>query len=160
MKVAIVMGSYSDYEMGKKTEGVLQEFGVEVETRILSAHRTPEEVRFLVSEEEEKGIEVYIAIAGMAAHLAGSLAAMTNRPVIGIPMKSDTLAGWDALLSTVQMPSGVPVATVAVNGMVNGALLAVQILGLKYSELNGKMKAYKEEMRKGVLDKDQQIREG
>jgi 5-(carboxyamino)imidazole ribonucleotide mutase len=160
MKVAIVMGSYSDYEFGKKAEETLLSFGVSVETRILSAHRTPEEVSNLVTGGEDTGIEVYIAMAGMAAHLAGAIAANTSRPVIGVPLKSETLQGWDALLSTVQMPPGIPVATVAVNGAVNGALLAVQMLGLKYADLNEKMKAYREEMRKGVLEKDVQIREG
>ena len=160
MKVAIVMGSYSDYEFGKKAEETLLSFGVSVETRILSAHRTPEEVSNLVKGGEDTGIEVYVAMAGMAAHLAGAIAANTARPVIGVPLKSETLQGWDALLSTVQMPPGIPVATVAVNGAVNGALLAVQILGLKYGELNEKMISYREEMRKGVLEKDGQIREG
>jgi 5-(carboxyamino)imidazole ribonucleotide mutase len=160
MKVAIVMGSYSDYEFGKKAEETLLSFGVSVETRILSAHRTPEEVSNLVKGGEDTGIEVYVAMAGMAAHLAGAIAANTARPVIGVPLKSETLQGWDALLSTVQMPPGIPVATVAVNGAVNGALLAVQMLGLKYADLNEKMKAYREEMRKGVLEKDVQIREG
>jgi 5-(carboxyamino)imidazole ribonucleotide mutase len=159
MKVAIVMGSYSDYEFGKKAEETLLSFGVSVETRILSAHRTPEEVSNLVKGGEDTGIEVYVAMAGMAAHLAGAIAANTARPVIGVPLKSETLQGWDALLSTVQMPPGIPVATVAVNGAVNGALLAVQMLGLKYADLNEKMKAYREEMRKGVLEKDGQIRE-
>ena len=159
MKVAIVMGSYSDYEFGKKAEETLLRFGVSVETRILSAHRTPAEVGNLVKGGETTGIEVYIAMAGMAAHLAGAIAANTSRPVIGVPLKSETLQGWDALLSTVQMPPGIPVATVAVNGAVNGALLAVQILGLKYGELNEKMISYREEMRKGVLEKDGQIRE-
>ena len=158
MKVAIVMGSYSDYEFGKKAEETLLSFGVSVETRILSAHRTPEEVSNLVKGGEDTGIEVYVAMAGMAAHLAGAIAANTARPVIGVPLKSETLQGWDALLSTVQMPPGIPVATVAVNGAVNGALLAVQMLGLKYADLNEKMKAYREEMRKGVLEKDGQIR--
>ena len=158
MKVAIVMGSYSDYEFGKKAEETLLSFGVSVETRILSAHRTPEEVSNLVKGGEDTGIEVYVAMAGMAAHLAGAIAANTSRPVIGVPLKSETLQGWDALLSTVQMPPGIPVATVAVNGAVNGALLAVQMLGLKYPDLNEKMKAYREEMRKGVLEKDGQIR--
>ena len=159
MKVAIVMGSYSDYEFGKKAEETLLSFGVSVETRILSAHRTPEGVSNLVKGGEDTGIEVYFAMAGMAAHLAGAIAANTARPVIGVPLKSETLQGWDALLSTVQMPPGIPVATVAVNGAVNGALLAVQMLGLKYPDLNEKMKAYREEMRKGVLEKDGQIRE-
>ena len=159
MKVAIIMGSYSDYEFGKKAEETLLSFGVSVETRILSAHRTPEEVSNLVKGGEDTGIEVYVAMAGMAAHLAGAIAANTARPVIGVPLKSETLQGWDALLSTVQMPPGIPVATVAVNGAVNGALLAVQMLGLKYADLNEKMKAYREEMRKGVLEKDGQIRE-
>lgn len=151
MKIAIVMGSKSDYPVVQKAEEILKEFGVEVETRIISAHRTPSVAEEFAKTAEDKGIEVIIAAAGKAAHLAGVLAATTPIPVIGIPMKSSTLDGLDSLLSVVQMPKGVPVATVAIDGAENSALLAVQMLSIKYPELRAKFKAYKVQMEADII---------
>jgi 5-(carboxyamino)imidazole ribonucleotide mutase len=151
MKIAIVMGSKSDYPVVQKAEEVLKEFGVEVETRIISAHRTPSVAEEFAKTSEHRGIEVIIAAAGKAAHLAGVLAATTPLPVIGIPMKSSTLDGLDSLLSVVQMPKGVPVATVAIDGAENAALLAVQMLSIKYPELRDKFKAYKVKMEEEII---------
>ena len=128
MKVGIVMGSVSDLPVVEKGIKVLQEFGVPVEVRVLSAHRCPEEARDFAASARERGFSVLIAAAGMAAHLAGALAANTTLPVIGIPCKSSVLDGMDALLSTVQMPSGIPVATVAIGGAANAALLDQHLL--------------------------------
>ncbi|MGN0711852.1 MAG: 5-(carboxyamino)imidazole ribonucleotide mutase [Anaerovoracaceae bacterium] len=157
MKVAIVMGSKSDYPVVQKAEDILKEFGVEYETRIISAHRTPGVAEEFAKTAEERGIEVIIAAAGKAAHLAGVLAATTPLPVIGIPMKSSTLDGLDSLLSVVQMPKGVPVATVAIDGAENSALLAVQMLSIKYPELRGKMKAYKVKMEQDIIALDEEF---
>ena len=140
------MGSKSDYPVVQKAEDILKEFGVEYETRIISAHRTPTVAENFAKTAEERGIEVIIAAAGKAAHLAGVLAATTPLPVIGIPMKSSTMDGLDSLLSVVQMPKGVPVATVAIDGAENSALLAIQMMSIKYPELREKMKAYKAKM--------------
>ncbi|MDX9887919.1 MAG: 5-(carboxyamino)imidazole ribonucleotide mutase [Anaerovoracaceae bacterium] len=159
MSVAIVMGSKSDYPMVQKTEQVLKDFDVPFTTKILSAHRTPEETWAFAVKAEENGVELFIAVAGMAAHLAGSLAAYTILPVIGVPMKSDTLSGWDSLLSTVQMPPGVPVATVGINGMENAALLAVQILSLKYPDYKEKLRKYKRNMKEKVIKDGKEIEE-
>ena len=128
MKAAIIMGSKSDYPVVQKAEAMLEKFGVEYETRIISAHRTPRQAEEFASNAEANGFGVIIAAAGKAAHLAGVLAATTPLPVIGIPMKSSTLDGLDSLLSVVQMPKGVPVATVAIDGAENAAILAVQML--------------------------------
>lgn len=157
MKVAIVMGSKSDYPVVQKAEEILKEFGVEYETRIISAHRTPGVAEEFAKTAEERGIEVIIAAAGKAAHLAGVLAATTPLPVIGIPMKSSTLDGLDSLLSVVQMPKGVPVATVAIDGAENSALLAVQMMSIKYPELRGKMKAYKVKMEQDIIALDEEF---
>lgn len=157
MKVAIVMGSKSDYPVVQKAEEILKEFGVEYETRIISAHRTPGVAEEFAKTAEERGIEVIIAAAGKAAHLAGVLAATTPLPVIGIPMKSSTLDGLDSLLSVVQMPKGVPVATVAIDGAENSALLAVQMMSIKYPELRGKMKAYKVKMEQNIIALDEEF---
>lgn len=157
MKAAIVMGSKSDYPIVQKAENLLKEFGVECETRIISAHRTPATAAEFASGAEEQGIEVIIAAAGMAAHLAGVLAASTALPVIGIPMKSDALSGLDALLSMVQMPKGVPVAVVAIDGAENAALLAVQILSVKYPILREQMKNYKKKMEETVIALDKEM---
>ena len=127
MKAAIIMGSKSDYPVIEKAEKIFDEFGVEYETRIMSAHRTPKAAEDFAENAEKNGFEVIIAAAGKAAHLAGVLAAQSPLPVIGIPVKSSTLDGLDSLLSTVQMPKGVPVATVAIDGSENAALLAIQI---------------------------------
>lgn len=154
MKVAIVMGSKSDYPVVQKAEEILKEFGVAYETRIISAHRTPRIAEDFAKTAEEKGIEVIIAAAGKAAHLAGVLAATTPLPIIGIPMKSSTMDGLDSLLSVVQMPKGVPVATVAIDGAENSALLAIQMLSIKYPDLREKVKAYKTKMEEDIIALD------
>lgn len=158
-KVAIVMGSKSDFSVVKNTIEVLKNFGVETTVRVLSAHRTPEEAHKLSVTAIEDGIEVIIGCAGKAAHLAGVLAASTVLPVIGLPIKSSTMDGLDSLLSTVQMPTGIPVATVAINGSENAAILAVQILSLKYPHLREKLVSYKEEMRTKILADDKNLQE-
>ena len=153
-KVAIIMGSDSDLPIVKKGVDVLKEFSVPYEVHVYSAHRTPEEAGVFAASAKENGFGVIIAAAGMAAHLAGALAARTTLPVIGIPCKSAALDGMDALLSTVQMPTGVPVATVAINGASNAALLAVQMLALSDDELANKLQAKKEKDRAKALEKD------
>ena len=155
MKIAIVMGSKSDYSVVQKAEEILLGFGVETETRVISAHRTPKVAAEFAEKAEGSGIEAIIAAAGKAAHLAGVIAAGTALPVIGVPMKSSTLDGLDSLLSVVQMPKGVPVATVAIDGAENAALLAVQILSVKYPELRAAVKEYKEKMEKEIIAIDE-----
>ncbi|MDD4121623.1 MAG: 5-(carboxyamino)imidazole ribonucleotide mutase [Eubacteriales bacterium] len=157
-KVAIIMGSKSDYPVVERAEAVLREFGVQYETRIISAHRTPRIAEEFASKAEENGIEVIIAAAGKAAHLGGVLAAYTGMPVIGLPIKSSTLDGLDSLLSIVQMPKGVPVATVAIDGAENAGLLAVQILSVKYPELREKMKKYKIKMEEDIISQDMELK--
>lgn len=157
MKIAIVMGSKSDYPIVEKTENILKEFGVSFETRIISAHRTPRVAEEFASNAEKNGIELIIAAAGKAAHLAGVIAAYTPLPVIGLPIKSSTLDGLDSLLSIVQMPKGVPVATVAIDGAENAGLLAVQILSVKYSELREKMIDYKAKMEEDIINIDKEF---
>ncbi|MDR0817817.1 MAG: 5-(carboxyamino)imidazole ribonucleotide mutase [Clostridiales Family XIII bacterium] len=154
MKVGIVMGSKSDYPVVTRAEKILEQFGVEYETRIISAHRTPTVAEEFASNAEYDGIEVIIAAAGKAAHLAGVMAAYTPIPVIGLPVKSSTLDGLDSLLSVVQMPKGIPVATVAIDGAENAGLLAVQILSLKYDELRERMKEYKAAMEREIMRVD------
>ena len=158
MKVGIVMGSVSDLPVVEKGIKVLQELGVPVEVRVLSAHRCPEEARDFAASARESGFSVLIAAAGMAAHLAGALAANTTLPVIGIPCKSTNLDGMDALLSTVMMPSGIPVATVAIDGAKNAALLAIQILAVTDSELAAKLQAARDKETAAVLEKDAELR--
>jgi len=153
-KVAVIMGSDSDYEVVKKGIDILKKFEVECEVRIISAHRTPDAAHDFASNAVKNGFEVIIAAAGKAAHLGGVLAAYTSLPVIGIPIKTSMMGGLDSLLSIVQMPKGVPVATVAVDGSENAALLAIQMLSLKYPELMDKMIAYKEQMKADVEAKD------
>ncbi len=157
MKVAIIMGSKSDYPVVEKAETVLNTFGVDVETRIISAHRTPRAAEEFASHAEERGIEVIIAAAGKAAHLGGVMAAFTPLPVIGLPIKSSTMDGLDSLLSIVQMPKGIPVATVAIDGAENAGLLAVQILSVKYGELREAMKKYKKKMEEEIICLDEQF---
>ena len=157
MKAAIVMGSKSDYPVVERAEAILKEFGVECETRIISAHRTPRIAEAFASGAEANGIEVIIAAAGKAAHLGGVVAAYTAMPVIGLPIKSSTLDGLDSLLSIVQMPKGIPVATVAVDGAENAGLLAVQILSVKYPELREKMKQYKIRMEEDIIRQDREL---
>ena len=157
MKVAVVVGSLSDKEIGQKVTKMLEKFGVDYELRVISAHRTPYTAVEFAEKAEENGIEVIIAIAGKAAHLAGVLAGITTLPVIGVPAKSSTMDGLDSLLSVVQMPKGVPVATVAINGGENAGILAVQILSLKYPELKNKLKEYKKEMAQDVAHMDEAV---
>lgn len=157
MKVAIIMGSKSDYPVVERAEDILKHFKVETETRIISAHRTPKVAEDFAAHAEERGFEVIIAAAGKAAHLAGVLAATTPLPVIGIPMKSSTLDGLDSLLSVVQMPKGVPVATVAVDGAENAGILAVQILSTKYPELRQAIKDYKQKMEEDIIKLDREF---
>ena len=157
MKVAIIMGSKSDWPVVQKAANMLTDFGVEIEKRIISAHRTPKQAEEFAANAEANGIDVIIAAAGKAAHLAGVLAATTSLPVIGIPMKSSTMDGLDSLLSVVQMPKGVPVATVAIDGAENAALLAIQMMGLKYPELRQAMKDYKKKMEEDIVKLDEEF---
>ena len=153
-KVAIIMGSDSDLPVVSKAADTLKQFGVPFELHIFSAHRTPEEARDFSVNARENGFGCIIAAAGMAAHLAGAIAANTTLPVIGIPMKSKYLDGIDALLSTVQMPSGIPVATVAIDGAVNAALLSVEILSVSDESLAEKLMAKRKADTKAVLEKN------
>lgn len=153
-KVGIVMGSDSDMPVVSKAVDTLREFGVETEIHIYSAHRTPKEAAEFAQGARENGFGAIIAAAGMAAHLAGAIAAQTTLPVIGIPCSSANLEGLDALLSTVQMPGGIPVATVAVNGAKNAALLAIQILAVEDANLAAKLDAKRREDAEKVLEKD------
>jgi len=156
-KVAIIMGSDSDLPIVEKAIEVLKQYQVPFEVHIYSAHRTPEKARDFAVNARKNNIGVIIAAAGKAAHLAGSLAANTCLPVIGIPIKSSTLDGLDALLSTVQMPSGVPVATVAIDGAKNSAILAIQMLAIEDKELAEKLEEAKKENERKVLEKDSKI---
>ncbi len=156
-KVGIIMGSDSDLPIVQKAVDTLHNLNIPYEVRVLSAHRTPDEAGLFARQAQEKGFGVLIAAAGMAAHLAGAVAAQTTLPVIGIPCKSTTLDGIDALLSTVQMPSGIPVATVAINGGVNAALLSAQILALSDEDLARRLREKREADRVKVLEKDAQI---
>ena len=158
-KVAIIMGSDSDLPIVQKAVDVLKDFGVPYNAHVYSAHRTPDEAGEFASKAKENGFGVIIAAAGMAAHLAGALAARTTLPVIGIPCKSQALDGMDALLSTVQMPTGVPVATVAINGGANAALLAIQMLAIEDEVLAKKLQDKKTSDMKKVLEKDSRILE-
>lgn len=153
-KVAIIMGSDSDIPAVAPAKKRLDSLGIPVEAHIFSAHRTPAAAAEFSRNARANGFGVIIAAAGKAAHLAGALAAQTTLPVIGIPIKSSTLDGLDALLSTVQMPGGVPVATVAIDGADNAALLAAQILAVADEELSGKLQQLKDEMSRAVTDKD------
>ncbi len=155
-RVAILMGSDSDWAVVQKAADVLTEFAVPFEKRVLSAHRTPEEAVCYLRGLADRGLQVVICAAGMAAHLAGTAAANTPLPVIGIPLEGGLLHGLDALLSTVQMPGGVPVATMAVggHGAKNAGLFAVQILALSDKGLQKQWHRYRDEMRKSVLGKD------
>lgn len=157
-KVIVVMGSDSDLQVMEGAIRALKSFSVPFDVRIVSAHRTPAAAEELSTTAEEQGAGVIIAAAGKAAHLAGVMAANTILPVIGVPIKSSTMDGMDSLLSTVQMPSGIPVATVAINGAENAALLAIQILAGSEPQLAQALRTYKKEMEKKVLDKDEAIR--
>ncbi len=156
-KVGIIMGSDSDLPIVQKAVDTLQSFGVPFEVHVFSAHRTPEQARAFALSAREAGFGALIAAAGMAAHLAGAIAANTTLPVIGIPCKSGNLDGVDALLSTVQMPSGIPVATVAINGAANAALLSIQILAVEDAALAAKLDAKRAADSAKVLEKDAAI---
>lgn len=156
-KVGIIMGSDSDLPVVSKAMDTLKEFGVPFEVHVYSAHRTPVEAKDFSQNARENGFGAIIAAAGKAAHLAGAIAANTTLPVIGIPVKSSTLDGLDALLSTVQMPGGIPVATVAIDGAQNAALLAIQILAVEDKELAAKLDASRAENSKKVLEKNTAI---
>ena len=158
-KVAVIMGSDSDLPVVQPAIDTLRAFGVPVEAHVMSAHRTPQAASTFASTAAENGFGVIIAAAGKAAHLGGVLAAHTILPVIGIPVKSSTLDGLDALLATVQMPSGIPVATVAINGAENAALLAVQMLALADEGLSRQLALHKEQMRLSVEAKDRKLQE-
>ena len=158
-QVGIVMGSDSDMPIMKKAADVLEELGISFEMRIISAHREPGEFFEYASHAEEKGFKVIIAGAGMAAHLPGMCAAIFPMPVIGIPMHTTSLGGKDSLYSIVQMPSGIPVATVAINGGVNAGLLAAKILATGDNELLSKLKAYSEKQKNAVIAKDEHLKE-
>ena len=159
MKAAVVMGSDSDLPVVERSFKVLKEFRVDTEVRVISAHRTPGKAAEFGENAEKDGIDVIIAAAGKAAHLGGMIAAMTVVPVIGLPIKSSTLDGMDSLLSTVQMPKGIPVATVAIDGAENAALLAIQILSLKDETLKIKLKEYRKNMSEEINKKDKEISE-
>ena len=156
-KVAVVMGSHKDFAAVEPCVKQLAALGIEVEARVLSAHRTPEEAAAFARLAQENGIEVLIAAAGKAEHLAGVLAAYTVLPVIGLPIAASQLDGMDALLAIVQMPAGIPVATVAINGAQNAALLAAQILGVKYPEIRRKLEQGRADMHDDVLLHDAEI---
>ena len=158
-KVGIVMGSKSDLPTVEKAISVLKEYGIETEVRVLSAHRCPDEAREFASSARSGGFSCLIAARGMAAHLAGALRANTTLPVIGSPCKSANFDGMDALLSTVQMPSGIPVATVAVDGAKNAALLAVQIMAVTDKELADKLDAQRQRDKEAVLQADRELNE-
>ncbi|MBE5749239.1 MAG: 5-(carboxyamino)imidazole ribonucleotide mutase [Clostridiales bacterium] len=156
-KVAVIMGSDSDLKVVEKAITTLKAYGVETEVHIYSAHRTPVEAKEFTANARDNGIGVIIAAAGKAAHLAGAIAANTTLPVIGIPVKGSALDGMDALLSTVQMPAGIPVATVAIDGAENAALLAIQILSVEDKTLADKLQAARDEKKAKILEKDKEI---
>ncbi len=158
-RVGVIMGSDSDLPVMKEAAEILDQFEVEYELTVVSAHRTPERLYNYAETAEEKGLDVIIAGAGGAAHLPGMVAAVTTVPVIGVPVKTSKLSGLDSLYSIVQMPPGVPVATVAINGAKNAALLAVQILARSDEKLNKKQKEYREEMKEKVLDTADKLEE-
>ncbi len=157
-KVAVIMGSDSDLPVVAPCVDTLKNLGIPTAVRVLSAHRTPEAARTFAQSARAEGFGVLIAAAGKAAHLAGALAAATTLPVIGIPVKSSTLDGLDALLSTVQMPAGMPVATVAIDGAQNAALLAAQMLAIEDAALRDKLDQMRAENTRKVLEKDASIR--
>lgn len=157
MKVAVVMGSKSDYPKLEEGIGLLEKYDVEVVVRALSAHRTPKQLMSFL-EEIEDNTDVIIAAAGKAAHLPGVIASHTLIPVIGLPIKSSTMDGLDSLLSIVQMPKGIPVATVTIDLGINAALMALQIMSIKYPKLKEDLKLYREEMEAKVLEDDKNLR--
>lgn len=157
-KVSIIMGSTSDLSIMEKAAKVLDDFCIPFEMNALSAHRTPQEVEKFAREAQQRGIEVIIAGAGMAAHLPGVIAAMTPVPVIGVPIKA-SLEGMDALLAMVQMPSGIPVATVAINGAMNAGILAAQILAVGDKDLKKKIQDFKDSLKKKIVEANKELAE-
>lgn len=153
LKVSILMGSDSDLALMEKSKMILEEFNVGYEMRVLSAHRTPKETVEYIEDAEKRGTQIFIAAAGLAAHLPGVVAAHTVLPVIGVPVASGALRGQDALLSIAQMPSGIPVASVAIDGSTNAALLAVSILATSDAQMKERLLSYREAMRAKVLSK-------
>ena len=158
-KVAVIMGSDSDFPVVSATIKQLKQFGIPFEAHVMSAHRTPEKAAEFAANAEDNGFGVIIAAAGKAAHLAGVMAGHTTLPVIGIPVKASELDGMDALLATVQMPPGIPVATVAINGACNAGILAAQILALSDDGIRQKLKEAKQSMNEGVAKKDAALQE-
>ena len=158
-KVGILMGSKSDFDVVKPAVNVLKKFGVETEVRVISAHRTPDEAHEFAANARVNGMEVLICAAGKAAHLGGVIAALTTLPVIGLPVKTDMMGGLDSLLSIVQMPAGIPVATVGVNAGENAGLLALQVLGIKYPEIEAQLAAYKKAMQEKINADDKALQE-
>ena len=154
LRIGILIGSKSDLQIAEKAIAVLENLGIAHELRIISAHRTPEKARIFAETARENNFAAIIAIAGKAAHLAGSIAALTSLPVIGVPVKSDDLGGMDALLSTVQMPAGIPVATVAINGGENAAWLAAEILAVRDETLCEKLRLARENMRAKIFEQE------
>lgn len=157
MKAAIIMGSISDREIAEKAKKIFDKFNVETHMEVISAHRTPKRAFEFAESAEKDGIEVIIAIAGKAAHLGGVIAANTIVPVIGIPAKTSVMGGMDSLLSVVQMPKGIPVATVAIDGGENAALLAISMLSLKYDELKSKLVDYRKELQDQVVEMNKEL---
>ncbi len=157
--VAVVMGSDSDLKTLQPAVAILDQFGISNKVRILSAHRTPKEMMDFAQMAESNGFGVIIAGAGGAAHLPGMIASLTTLPVIGVPVKSKALSGIDSMYSILQMPSGIPVATVAIEGGINAALLATQILAVNNTELANKLKTYRSELHDLVVKKDQRLKE-
>ena len=158
-KVAILMGSKSDFPVVRPAAEALKKFGVETEVRVISAHRTPDEAHAFAENAEKNGVEVVICAAGKAAHLGGVIAAYTTLPVIGLPVKTDMMGGLDSLLSIVQMPSGIPVATVGVNGGENAGLLALEILGVKYPDIARNLKEFTASMANKINADDKALQE-
>jgi 5-(carboxyamino)imidazole ribonucleotide mutase len=156
-QVAIIMGSDSDYEVFKQTETILKEFGVEFQISIVSAHRTPERMFEFAKNAINNDLKVIIAGAGGSAHLPGIVASMTVVPVIGVPIESKSLKGLDSLYSIVQMPPGIPVATMAINGSKNAGLMAIQILAMNDEKLLSKIQEYRENMKNTVLEKSKEL---
>lgn len=157
MKISIIMGSKSDYPKLEEGIALIKEFGIETEVRALSAHRTPKQLMSFLNE-IENNTDVIVAAAGKAAHLPGVIASHTLIPIVGLPIKSSTLDGLDSLLSIVQMPKGIPVATVTIDSGLNAALMAIQIMSIKYPELKQKLKSYRIEMEKRTLEDDEKLR--
>jgi 5-(carboxyamino)imidazole ribonucleotide mutase len=155
--ISIVMGSDSDYKIMEEAENILKEFGVEYEIKIVSAHRTPDRLVEYAKNAKSNGIKVIIAGAGGSAHLPGMIASMTTLPVIGVPVITKTMSGMDSLYSIVQMPPGIPVATMAINGSKNAGLFAIQILALQIPNLSQKLDEYRENMKNKVLSKSQEL---